>query len=173
MSTTRKFLFIVPSLVFVLACQLISKPINDMKQAASTVQSVGTQAIEFATQAAPLETVMANPSAIPNIASTALPDGNMLDPEGDPVSAWKDIPVMPQATAGQEVEGVYSYKVSVKMDDVKSFYAETLPPLGWKESLSMPGTGDATLLLYEKDSQILTITIMSQSDHLVVLLTTQ
>jgi hypothetical protein len=79
---------------------------------------------------------------------------------------------MPQATAGQEFEGgIYSFKATVSVQDAQNFYKEKLPGLGWKESFSMPGDANGAVMLFSKESSILTITIVSNEGSTVVMLT--
>lgn len=50
-----------------------------------------------------------------------------------PLSAWNDIPVMPQATAGQQAGAdQYAFMVPIDSGTIQSFYNEGLKPLGWK-----------------------------------------
>ena len=74
----------------VLACGLISNPLSGAKNLASTAESMAS----------------AIPSGLPDVSK-------YLNPQGTPVSEWNGIPVMTQATAGQEFsKSTYSYRVS-------------------------------------------------------------
>lgn len=49
-----------------------------------------------------------------------------------PLSSWNDIPIMPQATAGQQVNPTtYAFRVPVDSGTVESFYSSTLKSQGW------------------------------------------
>lgn len=165
MSRLSKILFFSIVTVFLLACALITNPINKVKNTASTVQAVATDANALLTQAAPLGTLIANPSLIPDV-------GNYFDPQGTPVAEWNGIPIMTQATAGQEHDpSNYSFKFTGTAQEAKDFYDEKMISLGWSSMLSMPGDENGALLIFQKDSSILTITITSADGSTVVLLT--
>jgi len=173
MSNYRKTLIVIPILIFVLACQAVMRPIEEAQGGVSTVAAVATdlgsyatQAADLATQAAPLSTLMANPSLVPGI-----PGGNPLDPQSTPLAEWKGIPIMPQATAGDELETVYSFKVDATSTEIEEYYQKNLEDLGWNKDFSMPMDVTA-ILLFTKDNQTLTITIMpSESGGMIVMLT--
>src|SRR5262245_41349756 len=92
------------TLVFVLAaaslaCGLITGTIDQAKNLASTAEAMAS--------AMPMETFQAMasamPSGMPNM--PGLPNvGDYLDPKGAPVSDWNGIPIMSQASAGQEFD---------------------------------------------------------------------
>jgi len=165
MSRLSKILLFPVITVFLLACALITNPINDVKNTASTVQAVATDANALLTQAAPLSTLIANPSLIPDV-------GNYFNPQGTPVAEWNGIPVMPQATAGQEHDPAnYSFKFTGTAQEAQDFYNDSLVTLGWSNMLSLPGDENGALLVFQKDSSILTITITSADGSTVVLFT--
>ena len=171
MSRHRRLLILIPLVTLVLACQALMRPVNEAQNLALTAQAVGTQAIEMATQMVPLATTFANPTENPeNPATVPAPGtsgpGNIFDPQGAPLSSWKDIPVMPQAVAGEEVEGIYSFRVNATIQEVRDFYAAQLPPLGWKATFS----GDIPILVFTKGDQTLSVTITEQANGAIVLL---
>lgn len=50
-----------------------------------------------------------------------------------PLSSWNDIPVMPQATAGEaKQEDRYSFRVVVDSGTIESFYRDALKSQGWE-----------------------------------------
>ena len=104
---------------------------------------------------------MANPSLVPD-----LPSGNPLDPQSPPLAEWKGIPIMPSASAGDEVDMVYSFKVDASDAEIKEFYQKNLEDLGWKMDFDM-----SSILLFTKGNQTLTITIMPSEGGTIVLLT--
>lgn len=165
MSRLPKILLFSIVTVFMLACALVTNPINDVKNTANTAQAFATDANSLLTQAAPLGTLIANPSLIPDVEK-------YFDPQGTPVAEWNGIPVMPQATAGQEHDTAnYSFKFTGTAQEAQDFYNESLVALGWSSMLSMPGNEQGALLVFQKDSSILTITITSANGSTVVLLT--
>ena len=165
MPRISKLLLITLLVVFLLACQLVTGPIDSVKNTANTAQAVVTEAVSLATQAAPLGTLIANPSAIPDF-------GNFFDPQGAPVAEWNGIPVMSQATAGQEFnENTYSFKANATVQEAQDFYNEQMINLGWSHTISMPGDAEGAILVFSKDSSILTVTITTVEGSLVVILT--
>ena len=160
MFNLRKSLIIIPVLLFILACQAVTSPLQQVEDTAGTAAAFATQAGElvtqvsgFATDVAPFETLMPDGSAIPNI------PGNPFDPQSPPLAEWNGIPVMPQASAGEESGGVYIYKVMATAAEVEDYYAARLPSLGWKTEFSIPATSGIAIFMYSKDSQILSITV--------------
>jgi hypothetical protein len=165
MSRSSKILLLLVVLVFSLACALVTNPINDVKNTAGTAQAFATDINALTTQAAPLGTLIANPSLIPNV-------GDYFNPQGTPVAEWNGIPIMPQATAGQEHDQAnYSFKFTGTVQEAQDFYNSSLETLGWSNMLSMPGDEQGALLVFQKESGILTITITAVEGSTVVLLT--
>ena len=158
MSRLPKILLLTIVIVFVLACNFVTQPIRDAQNLAQTAQALGT-AIPIQTLQAlpsvlpsviPAQTLEALPSMAPTLEAFATNIGNVMNPQGAPVQEWKDIPIMPQATVGQEFEenntNIYSFKAHVKAEDVQNFYKEKLTALGWKQT-EMPGGANAALIL--------------------------
>jgi hypothetical protein len=161
----RKILIVIPALIFILACQLISNPIQGAKDTVGTVAAYATEGGEIRTEVSDFVTNLPPiGTAIPGI-----PEG-MFDPKSPPVSEWKGIPIMPQAIAGDESEGVYVFRIAATSDDIQEYYKTNLPNLGWESSFSMPVAGSA-ILIYTQGDQVLTVTIMPSdgSDMLVML----
>ena len=181
MSTSRKFLVVIPLLIFVLACQAVMAPIEQAQDVGSTaaafateagaivtqVSGLATEAGDFATQMAPFGTAMAVPTD-----ASGLP-GDGFNPQNPPLSEWNGIPVMPGAIAGDESDGLYGYTIKVDTKSVEEYYADKLSALGWSETFSMPSSSGMAILLYEKGNQFLTVTITTLDDHLLVMLTMQ
>ncbi len=136
----------------VLACGLISNPLSGAQNLASTAESMAS----------------AIPSGLPDVSQ-------YLNPQGTPVSAWNGIPVMTQATAGQEFsKSTYSYRVSgVAAQDVQTFYNDKLKAAGWGSPFSAQGGSTGGLMLFTKESQVLSITITPSDKDLIVLLVLQ
>ena len=57
------------------------------------------------------------------------------NPSDPPIQNWLDIPVMPQATAGQRVDTLigsyYCFRAPVTVDQMEKFYKDNLSPSGW------------------------------------------
>jgi len=171
MSNYRKMLIVIPILVFVLACQAVMRPIEEAQGGVSTaaafatdIGDYATQASDLATQAAPLSTLVANP--------TFMAGGNPLDPKSPPLTEWKGIPIMPSASAGDEVDMVYSFKVDATAAEIEEYYTKNLEDLGWEKGFSVPMDVTA-ILLFTKGNQTLTITILPSESGggMIVMLT--
>jgi hypothetical protein len=174
MFNLRKSLIIIPVLLFILACQAVTSPLQKVEDTAGTAAAFATQAGELGTQVsglatdvAPLETILPDGSAIPDIT------GNPFDPQSPPLAEWKGIPVMPQAIVGEESGGVYVYKVTVTATEVEDYYAAQLSSLGWKTEFSIPATSGIAIFMYSKDSQILSISVTDQQDFLLIMIMLQ
>jgi hypothetical protein len=169
MSRLSKFLLVFALVVFALACNLVTQPISDVQNLAGTAESIASAMpaetlLALASQI-PIETLEALPSAIPDFE-------NYFDPQGTPVQVWNDIPVMPQATAGQEFNATnYSYKTSATVQEAKDFYDSQMNGLGWSPAISMSGNDEGAILVFSKDDSLLTITISVVDATVVVLLT--
>ena len=162
MSRLPKFLLVSALLLFVLACNLITRPINEVENVAATAESFASaipiDTIEALTTAIPVQTIEALPSEIPDF-------GNYFSPEGTPVEQWNGIPVMPQATAGQEFDDhTYSYTVPLPATDVQTFYNQKMEELGWTSTFDFQASEEGGILLFQKDSDFLTITIVADQD---------
>ncbi len=143
----------------------------------------------------PAPTQMASPSDTPDASSGSLPIpfanlsnvSQYFNPVGQPASTWNGIPIMPEATAGQEFKAgaVYSFKATATIAQAASFYEAKLPALGFASFMAGPSTGSAgtgsnaihdSFLYFMKGSQILLIYIASyDSDlaHASVVISTQ
>lgn len=157
MSRLLKFLTFIIVVLFLLACSFLGQPAPDAENLAETAQSMGS--------AIPVETL--------NALATNMPDfGNILNPQGAPVQQWKDIPIMPQAIAGQEFteKNAYSFQASVTMQEVQAFYTEKLTALGWNQPYEIPMEEDAGLMVFEKENSTLAITITASEASVVVIL---
>ncbi len=169
MFNLRKFFIVIPALLFILACQTVTRPIEKVQDAGATAASLATQAGEVRTQVSGLATeIVPIQTFMPE-----LPSGNPLDPQSPPLSEWNEIPIMPQASAGEESEGVYFYKVTATAKEVEEYYATQLSSLGWKTEFSVPATSGIAILMYSKGDQILSITVTDQQDFILVMLTLQ
>ena len=183
MSRLTKYLALIVLVLFILACNAVTQPFNQARDLAETAQSIATAmpiqtlqslATQMSTQI-PSGTLEALPSMIPSLEAIAsqFPNiGNFLNPQGTPVSEWKGIPVMSQATAGQEFaeNSTYSYKVNASIPEVQDFYKTELEKLGWKSFFNLPSESSGSVQVFQKDSSILTITIVEKDGNVVVML---
>jgi hypothetical protein len=180
MSRVSKFLSLTVFVLFLLACNLVTEPLRDVQNLAETAQSVTTliplETLQALPSVIPAETLQALPSAIPTleVLASALPDfENIFNPQGTPVEEWRGIPVMPQATAGQEFgeNNTYSFRAEATVQEVQEFYSQSLGELGWDQPFSFPMESAGGLMIFQKDGSTLTITITYSEGTVVVLLT--
>jgi hypothetical protein len=141
----------------VLACGLISNPISDVQNAASTAEAFASdmpvETLQSLTTALPVQTIEALPSSMPEI-------DKYFNPSGTPVEEWNGIPIMPQATVGEEFgESTYSFTAPVTATDVQTFYNQSLEELGWTSAFSLPVSDEGGILSFQMDNDFLIITI--------------
>lgn len=182
MSRLSKILSFTIVIAFLLACNFVTQPIQDAQDLAETAQSVATlipvetlQALPSAIASViPEETLQALPSALPSLEALATNVGNMFDPQGTPAQEWNGIPIMPQATAGQDFSenSSYSFKFTGTTQEVQDFYEGQLTALGWSQPFSFPVEAEGGILTFSKDDTTLLITITASEGAVVVLLTT-
>jgi len=162
MSRSLKFYLVGILALFILACNLVSNPINDVGNAASTAQAFASEVpfetLQALSTAIPLQTLEALPSALPE-------GNNYLNPTGAPADQWNGIPVMPEATLGEEFsDNVYSYTAPVTATDVQTFYNQKMESLGWSSSFGFQASGKGGILSYNKESELVIITITPDLD---------
>lgn len=183
MSRLSKILALLVGILFLLACNVVTQPFNDAQNLAQTAQAVASaisvetlQALPSAIASViPAETLQALPSAMPTLEAlaSAMPDiGNILDPQGTPVQEWRGVPIMPQATAGQEFSenNTYSFKANVTAKEVQDFYNQQLTDLGWSQPFEVPFEEEGGLMVFRKEQSSLAITVTSSEGSVVVLL---
>ena len=177
MSRLSKYLAISLVIVFILACNFVTQPIKDAQEIAGTAQAIGTlvpvETLRALPSLIPAETLQALPSTVPTFEAIATQFGGFFNPQGTPVQEWKGIPIMPQATTGQEFpdNNTYSFKANVTTKEVQDFYNEKLSALGWKQAMSFPVQEEGGIIVFQKDSNILTITMAASEGVTTVVLT--
>lgn len=175
-----KYLTLIVLVLFVLACNAVTQPIRDVQDMAGTAQSFATalpiETLQSLVTQVPVETFEALPSMVPSLEAFAsqIPDfSSYFDPEGTPVSEWNEIPVMPEATAGQEFAdtNTYSFKVNATIQEAREFYDARLPSLGWSSFFNLPADANGSVQVFQKETGILTITMAEVDGSVVVILT--
>lgn len=163
MSRLSKSLLLFVLIVFVLACNFVTQPIDDVKNLAGTAESIAS--------ALPIETLQALPSVLPTDLSD-FEEYNFFDPQGVPLSEWNGVPIMPQATAGQEFNDyTYSFKVNTSVEDAVAYYKDELVKLGWSSTFDLPIEGEGGIMLYSKEDSLLTLTFTLLDGETIVVLT--
>ncbi|HXQ36086.1 MAG TPA: hypothetical protein VN843_18875 [Anaerolineales bacterium] len=176
MSRLNKLISVTILVLFILACNFVTQPIRDVQNVAGTAQSFASalpvETLQALASQIPAETLQALPSAIPSFEALATEFGNMFNPQGTPVESWNDIPIMPEATSGQEFdEKTYSFKTDATVQEVQNYYSEQLPGLGWNQTFNVPADANGGVSVYSKGSNILTLTITAMEGSTVVILT--
>jgi hypothetical protein len=180
MTRFNKFLSLSILILFILACNTVTSPIGDVQDLAGTAQAVASsmpiETLQAMASQIPVETLQALPSSMPTfeaLASQIAPIGDMFNPQGTPVSEWNGIPVMTQATAGQDFPDTksYSFKANATVKEAEDFYKAELETLGWSSLVNMPSDANGAILLFNKDSSTLTITIAESEGQIIVILT--
>jgi hypothetical protein len=139
--------------LFTFACGLISNPLNQAKGLASTAEAIATA------NPGSLSTLEALPSSMPNV-------GQYFNPTGKPASNWNNIPIFPQATAGQEYnKDTYGFTTHSSVADVDAFYTDQLKTLGWTSV-----TNTSNLIIANKDKSVLEMNILPSNTGATVLL---
>ncbi len=137
MSRFYKFALLVVLAAATLACGL-TNTISQAQNLAATAQTLGT--------------------SMPDVST-------YLNPTGKPVSNWNNVPVMSQATAGQQFNSTtYSYKVDATVADIQTFYGDQMKTLGWSSGFSAQGGAQGGVMLFTKNNNVLTITISPATD---------
>jgi hypothetical protein len=147
-----KYMLLGILIATVLACGVISNPLSGAQNLASTAEALAS----------------AIPSGLPDVTK-------YLNPQGKPVSDWNGIPIMPEASAGEEFsKGTYSFRISgVDEPTIQSFYNDKLKAQGWSSPFSAQGGSSGGLMLFTKDTHVLSITITKVDTDEVVLLALQ
>jgi len=181
MSRLNKIVSVTILVLFILACNFVTEPIRDVQNVAGTAQSFASslpvETLQALASQVPVETIQALASQVSPETAQALQTsvsnfGDLFNPQGTPVEVWRDIPIMTQATAGAEFDvNNYSFKADATIQEVQDYYKAQLKDLGWNETFSMPGDANGALMVFSKDSNILTITITSQEGSAVVIMT--
>jgi hypothetical protein len=163
MSRLTKILFIPALIVFVLACSTVTQPFNNVKNGVSTAQSMASNipnlasTVESVATNMPVETLQAITTSLPDVAQ-------MFNPQGEPVKDWNNIPIMTDATAGQEFSATsYSFATPSDAKTIEDFYNSKLKDLGWNSMFGSQVSDQGGLMLFQKDKSTLSVTIAPSS----------
>lgn len=123
--------------------------------------------------AALLDTVeFQGPPPPPAAAAPPVESDVPLPAPGDPPAAeWNGLPIMPQAIAADTLTGEnsdgYLYSVAATPAEVQDFYVTQLPQRGWLFLGTGDGPSGATLMIFQKDGQTLSVAIFTLEDGTV------
>jgi hypothetical protein len=88
---------------------------------------------------------------------------------GKPLPYWNDIPVMPQAVAGEDKGSVYYYYLKARLEVVRQYYLQEMPLWGWR--LFDDGTGkNGDMLIFIKGHATVSVGIVAQGELVSVML---
>jgi hypothetical protein len=166
MSQLPRTMLLLMLVVFGLACSLISAPVSQVQNLASTAEAFATSIPSTAEAlATSIPSSIANMPHIPDVSA-------YLNPTGAPVSDWSGVPIMLQATSGEEfTKSTYSYKTPLMPQaDVESFYDTKLKALGWTSEFSASTGAQGGILVFSKEGKVLTITVAKADQDTVVML---
>jgi hypothetical protein len=129
-----------------------------------TVTATATSLPTATSTPEPTITPSNTPTMTPLPAPTSTPPQEVLHiPTGTPVSAWKGIPIMPNAVSGDGDDKGYSYTVDATPDDVQKYYDKALAKLGWSAFATGKEEGKSVLMFYQKGSEMLSLLAVSDA----------
>jgi hypothetical protein len=91
-------------------------------------------------------------------------------PSGKPVSEWEDIPVMPNAIAGEGDNQSYLFTIDSSSDEIIQFYKTELVKRGWELLATGQGKTNAVLLIFMKEGNTLSVSLIPQPDGIIYVL---
>jgi hypothetical protein len=149
MKTIAKTMILVGFLGFT-ACSFVSpKP---------TQTPIPTHTPEPTATSTPLPTPTQSPTDTPIPPTEASSDSALPNPTDKPLSEWEGIPVMPNAIAGKEGEGIYYYTILADSNEIRLFYESELRNAGWNLfAVGEGGSKGSILLFFQKGDSTLLI----------------
>ncbi len=82
-------------------------------------------------------------------------------PVGEPAADWRGIPIMPQATAGEEGSGSYYFTVAATQAAVQAFYESEMADLGWSLLGVGEGENGALLMIFQQEASVASVSIFT------------
>jgi hypothetical protein len=108
---------------------------------------------------------------VPTSTSETVSDFPLPIPSGAPAAEWEGIPIMPQATAGADNNGSYSFIIDTTQTAVQQFYEEAMSNEGWSLLSIGEGANGALLLIFQQQAGVATVSIFSlDSDTVYIFL---
>lgn len=145
----------------ILACSFITAPISGAQNLASTAEALATS-------------IPSDLEGFPDV--PGVPDVTaFLHPIGEPVEEWRGIPIMPEASAGEEFgHDTYGYTLlSLTGIEVEEFYDAELEALGWSSPMRTNVGTAGGYMLFTKGTKALSIMVTKSEGDIVVLLIMQ
>jgi hypothetical protein len=116
----------------------------------------------------PTATLRPTETAIP--ATVTVEDTTIRLPTGEPVDEWQGIPVMPGALTGEGDSQGYAFTIEATSDDVAAYYQKQMVGLGWETLGSGQGDTGAVIMIFTKQEDVATVSILPQQDGLLYVL---
>lgn len=140
--------------------------------ATSTLTSTPTATLTATPTVTPTPTE--TPTSTPKPSNTPVPptptfDANALLPTGEPVAEWDGIQIMPRAIHGEEGDEDYRYTVIASNQDAAAYLDSVLKLAGWSYFVHGEGNNGPSILMYQKDSENLTISLINYEDGLLLI----
>ena len=93
-----------------------------------------------------------------------------LVPKGTPEKEWNGFPIMPGALAGSGDAGSYRFTTKATVAAIESFYEKELKAAGWVFLTVGTGETGASMLIFTKDAQTFSVSIIPSGDLFIVML---
>ncbi len=118
----------------------------------------------------PTNTPTEMPTETP-VPPTETPSALVLQmPSGKAASEWEGIPVMPDAIAGEGDSAGYAFTIDATAEEIQAFYEAALGDLGYTMFASGQGATEAIMLIFMKDLDTLSVSIIPQPDGIMYVL---
>ncbi len=108
----------------------------------------------------PVPTRTFTPSPTPPAATETTSGFHLPLPTGTPLDEWQGIPIHPDALAGEETQGSYVFTAALSVADIETYYKLEMPRRGWGLLATGQGGTGAILLIFQKESQMATISVL-------------
>jgi len=119
---------------------------------------------------APTETQTPPPTAEAPTPVPTMPDiFTQLNPVSAPLVKWNGIRIMPDALAGDGGETTYYFTTKSSVEAIHAFYDKEMMNIGYSP-LAVGGENNALVLFYEKGDEMLSISLFTKGDVVLVML---
>ena len=118
----------------------------------------------------PTEKPTERPTKTPVPPTETPPSPDLKMPVGKPLANWEGIPIMPNAIAGDGDSKVYYFTIEATPDEVQKFYEKAMTNFGWNLFATGNSPTNSIILMFMKDSSLITISIIPQDDGLMYVL---
>ncbi len=140
--------------------------------ATCTVTPTWTPTLTFT----PRPTITSMPTETPGAPTATLNAAGLVLPTGKPLEEWNDIPIMPNAIAGDESQNSnktdYTFTIRGDIQKVVDYYGEQLWLRRWDLYAESEGAPNSKILFFSKDNDQLSIfvTIADKPNRLLLVM---